>query len=173
MKTKSQDTIDLPADLAALLAETPPLTPEVHTRLERAAAEADQDPQYHANYLKGLFVEELRQALEAKDISQSELARRMGCSRQYLSKLFAEDKRVNFTLDTLCALAHQAGRRVHLLVLPEGEAMHVLRYDKPRSVDPIPDGIGASPNRIYTADNGYNPEQFLSTAHPYAYDQVG
>lgn len=173
MKTKPQDTIDLPADLEALLANTPLLTPEVHTRLERAAAEADQDPQYHADYLKGLFVEELRQAMEAKNITQSELARRMGCSRQYLSKLFAEDKRVNFTLDTLCALAHQAGRRVHLLVLPEGEAMHVLRYDKPRSVDPILDSINAGSNRIYTADNGYNPEHFLSTTHSDVYDQVG
>lgn len=173
MKTKPQDAADMPADIAALLADTPPLTPEVSARLEHAAAKADQDPQYHADYLKGLFVEELRQALEAKDITQSDLARRMGCSRQYLSKLFAEDKRVNFTLDTLCALAHQVGLRVHLLVLPEGEAMHVLRYDKPRSVDPIPDSIDAGSSRIYTAENGYKSEHFLSTAHPYAYDQVG
>ncbi|GEM_PF-5618939 len=140
-------TDSLPPDVAALLADTPEFTPALRARLQRAADAAERDPEFHANYIKGVFVEEIRHALIDRNESQSQLARRWGRSRQYLSKVFAEDKRVNFTIETLCELAHLVGRRVQLLVIREDEESQVLRFAKPRALRRICRNIGASADR--------------------------
>ena len=114
------DTV-LPADVAELLNRTPAITSALRERLARAAEEADRDPVFHANYLKGLVSQEILQALAERGETQSSLAERLGCTRQYLNKLLSEDRRVNFTLDTICSLAHLTGRRAHLVFVREDD----------------------------------------------------
>lgn len=158
------DTV-LPADVAELLNRTPAITSALRERLARAAEEADRDPVFHANYLKGLVSQEILQALAERGETQSSLAERLGCTRQYLNKLLSEDRRVNFTLDTICSLAHLTGRRAHLVFVREDEEPHVLRCAKPRAVHRLRDELGSTPDqrRIHALDSEFEIDQPLTT----------
>jgi transcriptional regulator with XRE-family HTH domain len=90
-------------------------------RVARANREAQDDPQFEADLMKMVFVNEMLTALDERRETKATLADRLGKTRQYIQKLFNEDKRVNFTVDTLCAVAHALGRRVHLHFCREHE----------------------------------------------------
>lgn len=165
-------TETLPPEVAALLADTPVLTPALRERLQRAADTVERDPGFHADYLKGVFVEEIRQALIERQENQSSLARRWGRSRQYLSKVFAEDKRVNFTIETLCELAHLVGLRVQLLVTREDEESHVLRFAKPRAIHRICGHLATSTDKrlIRATREEFNQAPAFHGGNSHAYD---
>jgi transcriptional regulator with XRE-family HTH domain len=103
------------------------LTDEDLARLKAAAAALDSDPEFQADYLKSLFVEKMLEALAERGENQTQLAQRWGKTRQYVSKLFREDKRVNFTIETMSSLAGLLGRRLELQVAP---------IDEPRTSQP-------------------------------------
>jgi transcriptional regulator with XRE-family HTH domain len=117
---------DLPADLRAYLDSVPPATPEMTARVAAANRALEDDPTFQADYLKSLFVEKMYAALNERRETKSTLAERLGKTRQYIQKLFNEDKRVNFTVDTLCAVAHALGRRVHLHICREHEQLVIV-----------------------------------------------
>lgn len=112
---------DLSADLLAYLESVPPATSEMTERVDAANRALEADPAFHADYIKSLFVEKMYAALDERHETKATLADRLGKTRQYIHKLFSEDKRVNFTVDTLCAVAHALGRRVHLHICHEHE----------------------------------------------------
>jgi len=92
-----------------------PLTQDLDLEaLAEAGRVLDQDPEYVADYLKGLFVSEIYNAMDEQGINANQLAQRWGKSRQYLSKILNEDRRVNFTIDTIVDLMMQLDRRVEL-----------------------------------------------------------
>ena len=117
----------LPEDLSAYLQQAQPLTQSDLDELGHGANVLDNDPQWRADYLKGLFVEKVLAAMEQAQINQSQLAAKWGKTRQYVSKLFNEDERVNFTIETLCEVAHLLGLRVEIQLLKPAEMPHVLR----------------------------------------------
>jgi transcriptional regulator with XRE-family HTH domain len=118
---------ELPADIREYLATVPPVTEQDLTALRHAGEALDHHPAFQADFLKSLFVERMLEAMEEIGETQSDLARRWNRSRQYVSKLFHEDKKVNFTVETLCELAHLLNRRVAIEVLREDEVAHVVR----------------------------------------------
>lgn len=122
---------DLPADLRAYLESVPPVTPEMTARVAAANRALDNDPAFQADFIKTLFVEKMYSALDERHESKSTLAERLGKTRQYIQKLFSEDKRVNFTIETLCTVAHALGRRIHLHVYRENELPVVI--SRPRT----------------------------------------
>lgn len=63
------------------------------------------------------FTEELYKMAENENISRAELARRLGVSPAYITKIFRGD--VNFTIDTMVRLARRVGARLHLRLAPE------------------------------------------------------
>jgi transcriptional regulator with XRE-family HTH domain len=128
MKTK-HDSLSpaLPADLRDYLETVPPVTAAELAHLQKAGEALDRDPAFQADYLKSRFAERMLEAMLELGETQSDLARRWHRSRQYVSKLFNEDKKVNFTVETLCEVAHLLNRRVDLRVLREDEETHVIR----------------------------------------------
>lgn len=136
MKTpKTTQNLDLPDILRGYLATAPKFDAKKRKALQAAADELDRDPAFLADFQKSLFVEKILEAMEAQGISQSELARRWGKSRQYLSRVLDEDRRVNFTLETLFELASLVGRKIEMHVLDPNEHTHVLRCKvTPRTV---------------------------------------
>jgi len=58
------------------------------------------------------FTEELARAMEERHISRSELARRIGTSPAYVTKIMGGD--VNFTVSTMVRLADAVGLRIDL-----------------------------------------------------------
>jgi transcriptional regulator with XRE-family HTH domain len=65
------------------------------------------------------FTEELHKLTESKNISRAELARRLGVSPAYVTKIFRGN--VNFTIDSMVRLARAVGARLHLHLAPEGQ----------------------------------------------------
>lgn len=124
---KQPHSPELSEDLQRYLQSVPAMTQSDLDELQDSAKELARDPKWRADYLKGLFVEQVLAAMEEEQLSQSELAARWGKSRQYVSKLLNEDERVNFTIETLCEVAHLLGRRVEVQVLRPNEIPHVLR----------------------------------------------
>ena len=126
---------ELSADIAALFANSPSLTPSEMHELESAARSLDHDAVFIADYLKALAVEDILKALEETGVSQTELAKRIGKSRQYVSNVLNGKNRVNFTIDTLAQFSVALGHQLCVRILPQTQHMHVLRT-LPVTVEP-------------------------------------
>ncbi len=61
--------------------------------------ELEKDPEFIESYTRGRIVEDILWVLEKENISQVELAKRMGKSRKYISRVLNE--KVNFSIETL------------------------------------------------------------------------
>lgn len=77
-------------------------------------SETRNDPKYRSGVLKDNFVHEALLALDETGLNQSQLAKKCGKSRQYLSKLFKGDSDRKFTLDTIVELMHHLDRDVQI-----------------------------------------------------------
>ncbi len=60
------------------------------------------------------FVRELERRMEEQEVSRAELARRLGTSKAYVTKVLGAD--TNFTLATMTRLAAALGGKVHVHV---------------------------------------------------------
>ncbi len=133
-------TSGLPADLAGLFAKVAPTRSSDVDALTRAAAQLDADPEFLADYAKGLVVEDVLRALEASGLNRNVLAKKIGKSRQYLSKILDEDRRVNFTIETLAELAAALKLQLCVRLLPASERLLFLRkMTVSAQIDPVGD----------------------------------
>ena len=71
-----------------------------------------ETPEYQAEQLKTEFAIQVERMMHRHDITKSELARRMGTSAAYITKVLRGD--ANVTLDTMAKLAWHADACVHL-----------------------------------------------------------
>ncbi len=78
------------------------------------------------------FTEELHELAEQKGLSRAELARLLGVSPAYITKIFRGN--VNFTIDTMVRLARRVGARLDLHLIPEGLATCSQQW-RPASLD--------------------------------------
>jgi antitoxin component HigA of HigAB toxin-antitoxin module len=124
--------------LRDLLDRTPALSRADLEELASAGRKLDDDPAFVADLNKSRFVESLLQAMDARGVSQSELARRWGKTRQYVSKVFDEDRRVNFTLESMAELCHLLGLRLDVRALQEAECAHVMTVHRKVDFAPSP-----------------------------------
>jgi transcriptional regulator with XRE-family HTH domain len=76
------------------------------------------------------FTEELSRWMEARGISQAELAAAIGASQPYVSKVLKGN--VNFTLATLTKLARAVGAMVHIQLAPLESRQSGLPEEQPR-----------------------------------------
>ena len=83
-----------------------PKTPEVYVPPE----DFDADPAFAADYMKSKFVEEILQAMEAQNLTRTELAVRLGKKKQYVSRVLNETS--NFTIETMVEISHALGKRL-------------------------------------------------------------
>ena len=70
----------------------------------------DADPAFAADYIKSQFVEEILQAMDAQNLSRTELAERLGKTKQYISRVLNET--ANFTIETMVEISHALGKRL-------------------------------------------------------------
>jgi transcriptional regulator with XRE-family HTH domain len=160
----------LPPEIAELLANTPKTTSATMERLRKAGERLESDPAFQADFMKSLYVENVMQAMAEKGVSQSDLARRWGKSRQYLHKLLNEDKRINFTIETMVELAMLLNRRLEMHLLKKDETAHVLRCRVQRPVadtSGFDEREGAPKARNIVKFTKGIPHQHPSTNHSY------
>jgi len=117
----------LPDDLAALFANTRQATPAELAGLAKAADALRADPQFLADCSKGLVVEDILRAMEDAGLNRNTLAAKLGKTRQYVGKILDEERRANFTIDTLAELSAALGVKLHVRMLPENEHMIFVR----------------------------------------------
>jgi transcriptional regulator with XRE-family HTH domain len=80
----------------------------------RLLSDAKQRDSYWVARAIATFTEELHNLAEQQQISRAELARLLGTSPAYITKIFSGN--VNFTIDTMVRLARALGGQLHLHV---------------------------------------------------------
>jgi transcriptional regulator with XRE-family HTH domain len=84
---------------------------------EEMRKEFDNDPDYWAEGLKLDFAEEVGRLMEEQKVSRAELARRLGTSPAYVTKILHWT--ANLTLTSMSKIALAFGSRVHLSLAPK------------------------------------------------------
>ena len=84
---------------------------------EEMREEFDSDPDYWAEGLKLDFAEEVGRLMEEQNVSRAELARRLGTSPAYVTKILHWT--ANLTLASMSKIALAFGSRVHLSLAPK------------------------------------------------------
>jgi antitoxin component HigA of HigAB toxin-antitoxin module len=90
---------------------------ELSRNLERYRdfiARAEASPEYWNAVAAYEFVRELERRMEEQGVSRAELARRLGSSKAYVTKVLSAD--ANFTLATMNRLAMALGGEVHIRI---------------------------------------------------------
>ena len=104
MKNSKSPTTDIPAEAALTSME----------RFRQFAREAESSVDYWASGPITDFIEDVWRLMEEQKVSRAELARRLGTSRAYVTKLLGGN--ANFTLQTMAKVAMALGSQVHVHV---------------------------------------------------------
>jgi transcriptional regulator with XRE-family HTH domain len=91
---------------------------ETIERFNRMADEARKSVDYWAEMPIIEFTEDICRLMDEQGVSRAELARRLGTSRAYITKLLGGD--ANFTLQTMTKISMALGAAVHVHVAPQG-----------------------------------------------------
>ncbi|HEV7515921.1 MAG TPA: helix-turn-helix transcriptional regulator [Thermoanaerobaculia bacterium] len=112
-------------------------------RYRQFIAEAEASPDYWNAVAAYEFVRELERRLEEQGVSRAELARRLGTSKAYVTKVLSAD--ANFTLATMNRLAAAVGGEVHVRISDRRAANRKAgRQPVPEPEPPRP-GAGEEP----------------------------
>lgn len=87
-----------------------PTVEEVNAEMRRNLTDWNANPEQVAAYLKAQLVEDIYAAMEEQGLNRAQLAKRLGESRQYVTRVLNE--KANFTLETVAKLACVLNRRV-------------------------------------------------------------
>lgn len=91
-----------------------PLSQERLDSFGKKNREILDDPSFKADVLKDQIIHAIMEALDSDGITQSELAKRCGKTRQALNKQLDVNKPGNFSIETIVELMHHLGRDVEL-----------------------------------------------------------
>lgn len=125
MKTKTRKSPTKPESVEEILANARPVG-ETLRELREAAGTLDEDPEFIAEGLKIRFVHNILSAMRKAGISKSDLARKLGKSRQYVGRVLDEEEGENFTLETMAAFACAVGLRLDLRMPFFGETASIV-----------------------------------------------
>ncbi len=84
--------------------------------MDESVRKYDQDPDYVAELVALLIMEEAVRSMEAQGITRAQLAQRMGVSRAHVSRLFNAPP--NLTLESIARLAIALGMRPRVTFVP-------------------------------------------------------
>lgn len=102
------------------------------SRFQRMVAEAEATPEFWAEGAILEFTEALWARIEEEKVSRAELARRLGTSKAYVTKVLGGN--ANFTLYSLAKLALAVGAKVRVSIEP---IVPVGRKPRPQKVAPV------------------------------------
>jgi transcriptional regulator with XRE-family HTH domain len=74
------------------------------------------------------FTEELNRIAQLEGVSRAELARRLGTSAAYVTKVFRGD--ANFTVESMVRLARAVGARIHIHFAPDPPTTNIQDLEK-------------------------------------------
>lgn len=91
-------------------------------------SEAQKRDSYWVARAISTFTEAIHKLAEQGNISRAELARRLGTSPAYITKIFRGN--VNFTVESMVRLARALGGELHLGVTPQEHKVEGLKIEK-------------------------------------------
>lgn len=77
---------------------------EITASLRQTCLAMESDPSFVAEFSRAQFIEDVLRLMEEQGIGKSDLAKRIGKSRQYVSRILNETS-PNFTIDTMAEIA--------------------------------------------------------------------
>lgn len=119
MKKTKGVTVQLSPEIEEMLNRPLPQAPET-AGMDNSPYDPEADPEFVASYLKLEFVEELRNVMYKRGLTGSGLARKLGKSRQAVSKALNSDDPDNFTIEKMAELVTAVGVRVSITVHEPG-----------------------------------------------------
>jgi transcriptional regulator with XRE-family HTH domain len=122
-----------------------PTTEEILKQLKKETfPNLDNDPNFVADFAKSLVTEDILAAMEAEGINKSQLAKMLGKSRQYISRVLNET--ANFTIDSLAEIACALNRKIEVRIIDKKQ--HVFLAENYR---PAPKASGYSNDFSYSS----------------------
>lgn len=152
METKQTEEVvdtfdDFPPELAELFQNAKPVSQDAVDAIAKANRALADDPEFMADLLKGYFVERVLEGMEETGLKKAQLGSRIGKTRQYVNKILDEDRRVNFTIETMAKLAHAIDCRLDIHVLKKNEEAQIFRTIDHREVRPVSEETSHSGSR--------------------------
>ncbi|MBN1446408.1 MAG: helix-turn-helix transcriptional regulator [Bacteroidetes bacterium] len=83
----------------------------------------EEDAEYRTGLLRLKLYEDILRVMEEQGVTRAELAKRLSCSKAYVSKLFNDS--TNMTLHTLVRIALALGCDMELSLVPRLPVRHV------------------------------------------------
>jgi len=90
----------------------------------------EKDPEFLQEYMKATIVGDIFRAMEEEGISKSQLAERLGKSRQYVGRVLNET--ANFTIDSISKIAVALERDVILRLKTYSEVVEIKEFIHPQ-----------------------------------------
>jgi antitoxin component HigA of HigAB toxin-antitoxin module len=81
------------------------------------------DPEYVADFMKGMLIEDILDAMKEQGINKKELASRLGSKPQYVGRILNE--KTNFTLETIASIACALGMQAQTRIYSKGEVLNI------------------------------------------------
>jgi antitoxin component HigA of HigAB toxin-antitoxin module len=103
-------------ELKALFNNAPALTAENEKELAEAVKTVQQDPKFQAELMKARVVEAVLAEMDARNMNRNQLAQKWGKSRQYVGRILDENRKANFTLETISELLQLFGKRMEIQI---------------------------------------------------------
>ncbi len=117
-------------------------------RFEKMSRECQRDPEYWAEGLKLEFAEEVGRLMDAKNMSRADLARKLGTSPAYVTRILRWT--ANLTIESMAKIALALDARVSLGVVAKDTPQRARR----------------APIRIPTARRVESPHEFVVCDKP-------
>jgi DNA-binding phage protein len=111
--------VSIPDDLQAFFENIRPID-EIKTEPLTEANDPELDPSFVAEAQKAQFIHDILQAMEETGVSKSELARRVGLSRQQITRMLNEESLGNFTIDTMTKIVCALGKTLRIVTMNPG-----------------------------------------------------
>ena len=126
MKNHLHETDDLSFNIDELYNElTEDFEPAGSQKID-ADYDPDTDPEFVADFIKSMFVNEIYKVMELNNITQSDLAKKMNVKRQYVNKILNEDNDVNFTIQTMASISCALGKELQITMLNDKNEDSIL-----------------------------------------------
>jgi len=124
-KTSVKESEELSPELLDLLAATRPVDEIDKDALAESIRALETSPQHVADTRKASFVEDVLRSLNEQGLTKSELARRLGKTRQQLNHMLNEKKLNNFTIETMAQISAALGTNLFVRMLASHEDVRI------------------------------------------------
>jgi transcriptional regulator with XRE-family HTH domain len=134
----NEDFTEIPDELKDLFEDCPPVDEVLREWQPLEKIDWERDPIFVSEYLKAEFMNDVWASLEQQGLSQSDLAERMGWSRQYASRVLKSQ--MNLTIETMAKLACALGLRLSIKLHRPDERMEIVPVTRrKKNVVPLPE----------------------------------